>query len=171
MCDPISIGVTAAVVGTGASVYGQVKQGQAQKKAGAQQQKAFAEAAQQRLDKVAYDIDKTGRDYTRKRGENLAATGTTGISKTSFYDVLADNAYERQREIAALKYSGDVEASQLKKSGAIAFQAGQSAASASIINAGATALNGISGIAMSGAFSNSSSTWSTTTTNAAGQIV
>ncbi len=162
MCDPISI----AVVGGGIQAFGSIKAGKAAKKSGKAQQRSFNEMAKDRLDKVAFDTADLTRSYTRKTGSNLAQIGTTGITRSSFYDVLADDAAEFALGKDALKYTGEKEASQLRTQGKLAFQAGKDAQTAGYINAAAAIVGAGKGISLP-----SSGGWTTTTTTASGQII
>lgn len=157
------------LVGTAVGAYGQIKQGQAAKNAGEREQQSYEALAARRLDKVKYDIDQVTRDYTRAAGKNIAAIGQSGIAITSFYDVLADNANELEREKAALRYSANQEAAQLREQGSIAYSAGKDAASASYISAASTVING--GTKLAGAFERPQGSWQTTTYNAQGQVI
>jgi hypothetical protein len=167
MCDPIS-GVMA--VSAGVSLFGGIKSGNAAKKAGSAQRAAYEKTASQRLEKVQYDVALAERSHKRQTGEAYAAMGTTGISRTSFYDVLADSAAEQKLEIGSIVYTGKNEAEQLRSQGAIAYQSGKDAQTASYIGAASGALNALSGVKLGSAFQTSGG-WQTTTTNSAGQII
>lgn len=165
MCDPVS-----AVVGISAGVglFGSIKSGKAAKKSGAQQQANYNKVADARIAKIAFDIDTATRSFKRERGTSLSAIGTTGISRASFYDVLADSASEFKLTKDALTYSGIQESEQLRAQGAIAFQAGKDQASASYIQGASNIIGAAAGIKLGSPFQ---SGWQTTTTNASGQVI
>ncbi len=163
MCDPISI---IAGASAGISAFGSIKSGKAAKKAGKAQQAAYNEMAKKRLEKVAFDTEELTRSYTRKTGSNLAQIGTTGITRASFYDVLADDAAEFALAKDVVKYTGENEAAQLRTQGGIAYQAGKDAQTASYINAASSIVGAAKGISLP-----TGGGWQTTTYNAQGQII
>lgn len=167
MCDPISV---IAGISAGTSLYGSIKSGKAAKRQGAAQQASYEYAAKSRLQKVSYDIETAERSFVRSRGTAQASIGASGISQTSFYDVLADSAVEFALEKKAIEYTGKQEADQLRQQGQIAYQSGKDQASASYIRGVSSALGSLGGIKLGSLFDTGSG-WQTTTYNASGQII
>ena len=169
MCDPITA-ITAVSAGVG--IFGQIKAGKAAKKAGAQTQQSYEKVAATRMERIGYDMQQLDRDYNQNVGNALTAIGTTGISRTSFYDVLADGAAEHKVAQDALAYTAHTEAQQLRDQGGVAYQSGKDQKKASYFNAASTGVSALGGIALSGAFNRApASGWQTTTTNAAGKTI
>ena len=167
MCDPIT---AIAVISAGAGIFGQVKAASAQKNAAGKQQASYNKVADARLEKVTYDLAQLKRGYTLFKGTERASIGQTGLSATSFYDVIADNAAQFAVAKKAVVYSGNKDAEQLREQGSIAFSSGAASAQASQIGAVNTALGAVGSIYASSPFQKSGG-WTTTTTNAAGQII
>ncbi len=164
MCDPISV----AVVGAGIGVAGSLKSGQAAKKAGKQTQASYERSAKDRLEKITFDLGRADRNYRQGVGESLANIGQSGISRTSFYDVLADGASEFAIEKKNITDTGNNEARQLREQGSLAYQSGKDAQTASYFSAAGKVAS--AGVTIAGSQFQPVGTWQTTTRNASGQI-
>lgn len=129
MCmEPISTGLALASAGT--KLVGGIMGGRAEAKAGRTNAQMLADAANareakaafdsdNRLKKAAFDIETSKRESSRKIGTVRANIGGSGFDAQSFSEVLADDAAEAALEVAAIKYTGDLDAYEMRYAGNI----------------------------------------------------
>jgi hypothetical protein len=124
--DPISIGF--AVGGAALDAFGSIAGGKAEASANRMNAGLFNDMASERefkaafdadtrLKKAAFDIEAAKRNAGRKSGTVRAGIATTGFSQESFSEVLHDDAAEAALEQAAIKYTGDLDAYEIKYRG------------------------------------------------------
>ena len=131
MCDPITLGVTSAVIGAA----GSLTSGIMSKQIGDANAKAYDQQARNREEKAKFDSAQARTKYDRHRGQTLASIGTTGFDIASFSDVFADSATESALEVKAIKYQGTVESNYLRFQGASAKYQGKAALLGSVFQA------------------------------------
>jgi hypothetical protein len=127
MCmDPVSAGF--AIGGAALDAFGSIMGGKSEAQTGRMNagllndmasEREFKAAfdADTRLKKAAFDIENAKRAAGRKSGTVRSMIATTGFSQDSFSEVLADDAAEAKLEQDAIKYTGDLDAYEIRYRG------------------------------------------------------
>ncbi len=145
---PATIAIAAlamSAVGTGVSALGQYRQGQATEAAQEYNAKVSEANAEAIKAKAAYEEDISRDKLKRLMGTQRALYGKAGvdISSGSPLLVLADTAAQGEKEALAIRYGGDVEATQQKNQARLQRLYGKSAYSSGLIGAGSTFFSGM----------------------------
>jgi hypothetical protein len=157
MCEPVSIGMAAAAVGTGVSAIGQLKQGQAEQRASYENANNLELQAAQRQEKADYDIASLKRSFGRDQGNKIAKIAGDGLNLQTFADVLLDDALESFQERKAVQYSANIDKANIRADAAAQRRSGDDARTGSYYAAAGTVLSGVSkGVEMKSRFDTSS---------------
>ncbi len=146
---PAAIALVA--IGSAMSAYGQYRQGEAAKAAGSFNEDVAAANAEAARKKAAYE-EEIQRDKLKKimgRQRTLYAKAGVNIDEGSPLLMLMETAEEAERDAQAIRYGGDVAATQMLNQGRMAAFQGEQAYKAGMIGAGSTFLTGL-GSAMMG---------------------
>jgi hypothetical protein len=124
-----------AIVGAAVGMAGQLKQGQ-----------ATAAANEFNADmtrtNTAIEIEGMKRKYGRLKGTQEAVNAVSGVAESgSFLELMADQAYEAERDILLTRWKGETQAT-------ISEQAAKDARTESYIKAGSTLLSSVSDYGM-----------------------
>jgi len=126
MCVPVA--AAAAVAGAAISVAGSLKGASAEQKAANDNARSLNKQAVERENKAAFDsanrlkkaefdIETSKREGVRKAGVVSAAIGGSGFDVRSFSEVLNDDAAEQAVSVAAIRYTGNLDAYEMQYQG------------------------------------------------------
>ena len=155
--------MSGSAIGLGLQIGGQLAGGFAQ--AGQLRQSASVDAANAQRTLLQGSIDEQAL-RSRERatsGEALAAQGGSGlmVGTGSAYDLLYQNALEREHAVLATRFSAGTQADALATSAAQKRAAATSAVMGSLIGAGTQAIFGAQGIKDHAALSTANAAWRT----------
>lgn len=139
MCDPVSLGITAAVVGAA----GSITTGIMGAKSASFNARELDRQAEIRREKAEYDVRQATTKFERLQGQTIASAATTGLSLQSFSDVLADSVMEHALEVKAIRWGGGNEARNLEGQAAGQRYNGQAAMIGGIFGAAGKLTGGL----------------------------
>jgi Flp pilus assembly protein CpaB len=133
-----------AVAGAGVAAYSAVEQGNAAEDAAKRTQKAENANAQAAMEAASLEAGQVRRKNLLRLGSQRADAAKSGVLiNDSANDVIYDTAIQGELEAQSVLYSGASAASYQQQRGVNARAAGNSAKSASYINAGSSIIGGI----------------------------
>lgn len=129
-----------------ASAYGSYTQGQNAKRTAEYNAAIARNEAEAARQKSVFDAETSREKYARLMGRQRALYSKAGVDITSGSPLLmlADQAYEAEREKESILYSGEVGAAKYLNTASMYEYTGQNAATAGMITAGSTVLSGLS---------------------------
>lgn len=139
------IGLVTSFIGTGLSAYGSYREGQAQK-AGYEYNAKVAEANAEAIrQKTAYEEVNQRKRLKALLGEQKAIFGAAGVDLTVGSPLLTmmEDIKAGERDIQALRYSGDVEATQQLNQARLNRFYGKQAGRAGIMGGASTFITGL----------------------------
>lgn len=138
-------GLATSLVGAGLSAYGQYRQGEAQQEAYNANAKVAEENAKAAKESSAWEEQQSRLRLTRLMGtqRTLYAKAGVDLSSGSPLMVLADTAAKGAEEVQAIRYGGDVAATQQLNQARLDRMYGKNAYNAGMIGAGSTFLTGL----------------------------
>jgi hypothetical protein len=148
MCEPISMMMMAMGASSLISASGSLQEGQASEGAAAYNAAVARQSAQASVDKAAYD-EEMHRERVRKLiSSQRAAYGASGVDiEGSPLLLLEDTAAQGEMDALAIRYGGEVEASQKRSQAELYELQGKNAKKASYYKAGSSLLSGGASIA------------------------
>jgi hypothetical protein len=152
------LALVAMAISAMVSAYGAYKSGQAQKEAAEFNSKVQEQNASAAKEKAAYDEQQQRYKARLLMSTQIARYAASGgdISEGTPLDVVAEQAFQSEKDSIAIKYGGDVSSSRyLSAAEGERFQ-GQNSAAAGNISAVGSILKGASSVA--GAYQDSGST-------------
>lgn len=139
-----AIAAVSALAGAGVAAYGAIEQGNAAEEAGRRTQQAENANAQAAMEAASLEAGQVRRKNLLRLGSQRADAAKSGVLiSDSANDVIYDTAIQGELEAQSVLYSGASAASYQQQRGVNARAAGNSAKSASYINAGSSVIGGI----------------------------
>jgi len=143
------LGIVGALAGAAVSAVGSIAAGNAQNAAAKSQAKYLERQAKATREKSAFDQGRLRRKADRLLGRQIAGFAKAGVGiEGSPTDVIDDSLTESNLDVAAVDYSGKVNASNLETQADLTRQRGKDAKLGGIIGA----LKPIAGVIGSGNF-------------------
>lgn len=140
-----------AGVGTGLSAYGMYRQGESAKAAAGFNEDVAAANAEAARSKAAYEEEVQREKLKRMMGRTRALYAKAGVNLDEGSPLLSlmQQTEEAERDAQAIRYNGDVAATQALNQGRLAAFQGNQAYQAGMIGAGSTFLTGMGKAMMS----------------------
>jgi hypothetical protein len=144
MAGPETVAIM-ALVGSAVSAFGSYRQGQQQKSVAEYNAAIARNEAEAARQKAAFDAETSREKYARLMGRQRALYSKSGVDITSGSPLLllADQAYEAERDKQAILYSGEVSATKDLNQASMFEYAGENAESAANLTAGTSLVSGI----------------------------
>lgn len=138
MCDPVSL----TVVGAGIAAGGAIEGGMAASEAGRGNAAALRNQVILRNEKAKFDTEAENRKFTRVDGSMRNQIAASGVSTSSFSDVLNDSLAEKALALEAIKWGAKNDANNLEYQAQSAEKQASQSQTASFFKAGSAVVGG-----------------------------
>jgi hypothetical protein len=134
------------MISAGIAAVGSVQQANAQRKAGEAQAKMLNKEAESSMDAASRNMRDLSTESERLKGRQRAAMATSGSAGETYFDVLADTAYQAKKDEVAIAYDANLKHWQSSTEAKFAKAGAKNAYTSGVLQGMGTLIGGMSNV-------------------------